>query len=90
MPLSVLVDGYLDLRDVCLSLPVVLGRDGITRFLHPQLCQEETAALRPVRPSSPRPSVLRRMREGSGAMPTPRGHGIACWPPNMPTALRGG
>jgi L-lactate dehydrogenase len=46
MPLSVLVDGYLGVRDVCLSLPVVVGREGITRVLEPDLGDEEAAAFR--------------------------------------------
>ncbi|MCX7848160.1 MAG: lactate dehydrogenase [bacterium] len=46
MPLSVLVDGYLGVRDVCLSLPVVVGRSGIVRVLYPELSGEEAAAFR--------------------------------------------
>jgi len=37
VPLSVLVDGFLGVSDVCLSLPVVVGKKGIERFLHPDL-----------------------------------------------------
>lgn len=44
MPLSVLVDGYLGVHDVCLSLPVVVGRAGITRVLHPTFSPEEAQA----------------------------------------------
>jgi len=44
MPLSVLVDGFLGIRDVCLSLPVVLGKDGITQVLEPELGQKEKDA----------------------------------------------
>ncbi len=51
MPLSVLVDGtatrggYAGISGVCLSVPVVVGREGIVRWLRPQLNEEETAAL---------------------------------------------
>ena len=44
MPLSVLVDGFLGIRDVCLSLPVVLGKDGITQVLEPDFGQQEKDA----------------------------------------------
>ncbi len=44
MPLSVLVDGFLDVHDVCLSLPVVVGKDGISRVLEPDLGEDEVAA----------------------------------------------
>jgi L-lactate dehydrogenase len=46
MPVSVLIDGYLDVSDVCLSLPCVIGRAGITRVLHPPLSEEEQALFR--------------------------------------------
>jgi len=46
MPLSILIDGFLDVRDVCLSLPVVVGKDGITQVLRPKLPEEEAAAFR--------------------------------------------
>jgi L-lactate dehydrogenase len=46
MPLSVLVDGFLGLSDVCLSVPVVVGRAGITRVLEPELGDEEATAFR--------------------------------------------
>ncbi len=45
-PASVLVDGFLGVRDVCLSLPVVLGRQGISRVLHPHLSPGEKTAFR--------------------------------------------
>lgn len=45
MPLSVLVEGYLGISDICLSLPVVMGRDGIVRVLEPDLGPEEKAAM---------------------------------------------
>ena len=44
MPVSVLVDGYLGIDDVCLSLPVVVGRRGVSRILHPPLSDDEKAA----------------------------------------------
>jgi len=46
MPLSVLVDGFLDVHDVCLSLPVVMGKDGITQVLGPDLGEDEIRAFR--------------------------------------------
>jgi L-lactate dehydrogenase len=46
MPLSVRVDGYLGVKDVCLSLPVVVGREGVTRLLHPKFRDEEAEAFR--------------------------------------------
>jgi len=46
MPLSVLVDGFLDVHDVCLSLPVVVGKDGITQVLEPDLGEDEVDAFR--------------------------------------------
>lgn len=45
MPLSVLIDGYLGITDVCLSIPVVVGASGVVRVLHPPLNEEETQAL---------------------------------------------
>ena len=45
-PLSVLVDGYLGVTDVCLSLPVVVGKKGIERFLHPDLNAMEAGQFR--------------------------------------------
>jgi L-lactate dehydrogenase len=46
MPVSVYIDGYLDVHDVCLSLPAVIGRRGVTRVLHPVLNEDEQAAFR--------------------------------------------
>ncbi len=46
MPLSVVVEGFLGVRDVCLSLPVVVGKDGIARVLEPELGDDEQAAFR--------------------------------------------
>ena len=44
MPLSVTLDGYCDINDVCLSVPVVIGRHGVTRRLKPKLTPEEKLA----------------------------------------------
>ena len=41
MPLSVRIDGYLGEREVCLSLPVVVGRNGVERILQPDLSPDE-------------------------------------------------
>ena len=46
LPVSVAVDGFLDVREVCLSLPAVVGRAGVERILHPQLNQAEARAFR--------------------------------------------
>ena len=46
MPVSTLINDYLDVQDVCLSLPAVIGRAGITRVLHPLLSEDEQAAFR--------------------------------------------
>jgi L-lactate dehydrogenase len=44
MPISLKVDGYLGVNDVCLSLPAVVGKKGIERILHPKLNQQEQEA----------------------------------------------
>ncbi len=41
----VLLDDYLGIKDVCLSLPVVMAKDGITRIIEPDLGEEESTAL---------------------------------------------
>lgn len=46
MPLSVLIDGYQGVSGVCLSLPVVVGRKGIVRWMKPELNEEEAEAFR--------------------------------------------
>ena len=46
MPLSVLVDGYEGVSGVCLSLPVVVGREGVVRWMNPKLNEEEAEAFR--------------------------------------------
>ena len=44
LPISLKVDGYLGVDDVCLSLPAVVGKNGIERVLHPRLSAEEQQA----------------------------------------------
>jgi L-lactate dehydrogenase len=44
IPLSVLIDGFCGVHDVCLSLPAVVGRNGVTRVLKPVLTEDEQAA----------------------------------------------
>lgn len=46
MPLSVLIDGYQGVSELCLSVPVVVGRGGIVRKLNPQLSEREAEAFR--------------------------------------------
>lgn len=46
LPVSVAVDGFLGVRDVCLSLPAVIGRGGVERILKPQLNAAEAKAFR--------------------------------------------
>lgn len=46
MPLSLKLDGYLGIDDVCLSLPAVVGNRGIERILHPKLNTTEEEAFR--------------------------------------------
>ena len=46
MPLSILMQGQYGIRDVCLSLPCVVGRAGVLRVLEPDLSESEVAALR--------------------------------------------
>ena len=46
MPLSVMLDGYCGIEDVCLSVPVVVGRHGVTRRLKPRLTDDELQAFR--------------------------------------------
>ncbi len=42
MPVSVLIDGFLGVNDVCLSLPAIIGREGVVQTLKPELNNEET------------------------------------------------
>jgi len=44
MPLSVAVPGILGVDDVCLSLPVTLGRRGVRQVIVPEFSDEEAAA----------------------------------------------
>ncbi|MEO1693387.1 MAG: lactate dehydrogenase [Cyanobacteria bacterium J06631_6] len=44
LPVSVLIDGYCDVYNCCLSVPCVIGRQGIHRRLKTQLNQHETEA----------------------------------------------
>lgn len=43
MPLSVSLQGYLGIDDLCLSIPVVVGRRGIERYIRPNLSEAEIA-----------------------------------------------
>ncbi len=46
LPVSVLIDGYCDVYNCCLSVPCVIGRQGIHRRLETQLNESETIAFR--------------------------------------------
>ena len=46
LPVSTLLEGQYGIADVCLSLPCVVGRQGVLRVLEPDLNEEEIAALR--------------------------------------------
>ncbi len=46
MPVSTLIDGFRGVRDVCLSLPCVIGRSGIERVLEIDLDEEESDRFR--------------------------------------------
>lgn len=46
IPVSTLVDGYQGVRDVCLSVPAIIGRAGVLRQLQPKLSEEEGEAFR--------------------------------------------
>jgi len=41
LPVSVLIDGYCDVRDCCLSVPCAIGRQGVHRRLETKLNAEE-------------------------------------------------
>jgi L-lactate dehydrogenase len=41
MPISTMVDGFMGVRDVCLSIPVVVGKHGITKKLNVALDENE-------------------------------------------------
>lgn len=44
LPVSVLIDGYCDVYNCCLSVPCVIGRQGVQRRLKTQLNQQEQLA----------------------------------------------
>lgn len=44
MPISLKINGFLGVDDVCLSLPAVVGKNGIERILHPKLNEQEQQA----------------------------------------------
>ena len=46
MPVSTLIDGYLGVRDVCLSVPSIIGREGVVRTLPVDLDEEEADLFR--------------------------------------------
>jgi len=46
MPISLQLDGFCGIDDVCLSLPAVVGKVGIVRILHPKLNELEREQLR--------------------------------------------
>lgn len=46
LSISSLLDGCHDIRDVCLSLPTVVGRSGVERVLHLELSDAELVGLR--------------------------------------------
>ncbi len=46
VPVSTLIEGFASVTDVCLSIPVIIGRKGIVRQLHPQLDDKEQRAFR--------------------------------------------
>jgi L-lactate dehydrogenase len=46
MPVSVLIDGYCEQHDVCLSVPCVVGRAGVTMQLRPRLSDDEAEKFR--------------------------------------------
>ena len=46
LPVSTLIDGYLGVRDVCMSVPAVVGREGIIRTLPVDLNAQEAELFR--------------------------------------------
>lgn len=46
LPVSTLVDGYLGVKDVCLSVPCIIGRAGVVRMLPVDLDEAEANAFR--------------------------------------------
>lgn len=45
MPLATYFDEWMGIRDNCFSIPVVVGRNGIIRYLHPELNKDEQESL---------------------------------------------
>ncbi len=45
-PVSVMIDGFAGVSDVCISLPCVLGATGVKRILHPALNEDEREKFR--------------------------------------------
>ncbi|KAJ9445113.1 hypothetical protein DIPPA_56427 [Diplonema papillatum] len=46
LPVSTMLDGEFGLKGVCLSLPCVVGREGVHSVLTPELSEDEIASLR--------------------------------------------
>ncbi len=46
LPVSILLQGFEEQRDVCLSIPAVIGRTGVVRQLHPKFTAEEAQLFR--------------------------------------------
>lgn len=46
LPLSVLIEGAFGMEDVYLSLPCIVGAEGVERVLVPELADHEIAALK--------------------------------------------
>lgn len=46
LPVSTLLDGALGLHDICMSLPCLLGANGVERVLTPELSQGEALGLK--------------------------------------------
>lgn len=44
LPVTVLIDGYCEVHNCCLSVPCVIGRQGVHRRLKTQLNQQESLA----------------------------------------------
>ena len=41
LPVSVVLDDHYGVSDVCLSVPVIVGRGGVERMLSPKLSDDE-------------------------------------------------
>ena len=46
MPVSTLLSEFYGTNDICLSVPVVVGRNGVERILKPEFNEEELRAFR--------------------------------------------